>query len=227
MITSQYTSTNYNEEYSYDGDADDDSFQSAICEKYDGFKLMPTTPVTPISSEKSRDMLHTRERVYEIVCTSGDGNPILYELDKNDISDNDVRSTSSNHSALSVSLNDNADDLSYIPDEDSLYHTETSTDDDIEQEYLMLTALEGRNVIFTKLNTSFDKLRLRSTVRLSPQKSTRQCISAEEATVGCSDSDRGVISNIQDLEPGYSIPHLESTYISETDQSSLSRNSYG
>jgi len=207
---------NHAEDYCYDGDADDDSFQSAICEKYDGFRLLNPSPAEPLPTENNKNMLHTKTGSLEILFTSGDGKVVLYD---------DEASISSAQSEISHLFNENEDDLSYISYESSLYNTDISLDDDIDEEFLMLTLWEERNIIFKKLNTSSEELQLNPTTPLNQKMNATQCYSAE-TSIDFNNSDSNVICNIQDLDSVSEIPHLESTNISETDQSLLSLNTF-
>jgi len=223
MSLSQSTRMNHTEDYCYDGDADDDSFQSAICEKYNGFHFLHPLPTEPLPTENSNDILHTRTGSFEVLYTSGDGNVVLYALDENEIIYNDGTSLSSAHSRTPHLLNDNEDDLSYLSYESSLYDTDISLDDDIEQEFLILTLSEERNIILKKLNTPSDELQLSTYSPSCPQISSEESNSVKYS-MKFNANDNEVICNIQDLESvrDIDIPHLDSTNISETDQSLLS-----
>jgi len=278
MSLSQINRVHHNEVYDYDGDDDDDSFQSAIDERYNGFHFAHAT-ITPenFPSNTVDDVFHTSNGTYKILHTSYDGHDIVYQLDEDESIANDIifddlslllhqgsMEQEAEHDTYAPSQHDpehicdachtesqdprskmyhsrsipftvaetvdngrdqvrhplgvDDDDLSYISYKSLSCTSDDNYDEDIEEEFMILTATNERDIIYKKLNTIRDSHHSEIVNKLENYN--------DSANVARTSDDKHIIFNIQDLESGDKAPSLAPTDVSENDGSFTSSDCY-
>jgi len=228
----KYSTINYIEECSYDGDIDNDSFKSAVCEMYGGFRhTIPTEIFTPQIVDDEALYATSNNAT---LCNS-EQDLILYASDEgttvsDEIPSDDLLSLNGECSRVGYPLSCENDDLSYCSycsycsDGDLSYDNDLILDDSMEKEFIMLTTIDERSIKLRKLDTLLRKPSQSLDAPLNVNTNDTPYIYNELINTPVKHA-KDIISNMRELKLS-GVPTLGSTYVSENDTSFLSLGSY-
>lgn len=149
----------YIEGYSYDGDIDNDSFKSAVCEMYIGFQH--TIPAEIFSSQMVED--DAEEASFNSDIFEGHDDFVLPDPDEgttvsSDIFLDDLLSMNDECDIVTYPPCHESNNLSHYSDVNLSYDTDIMLDENIAKEFMMLPTIGGQDMQLRKLGALSHKL---------------------------------------------------------------------
>jgi len=198
---------------SYDGDVDNDSFKSAVCEMYGGFRH--TVPTEIFASQTFNDEALCVSSGSDMVYTP-DSDLIIYTSDEGTVDDVSFDGL--------ISLDDECNlDYGESSDGNLSYDTDISLGECTEEEDIIPSLIKERSIKLKKLDKTPQTQTENFNIPMNVKPSDMDHIYNEVTNVPNIHL-KDVISNIKELKLN-GVPHLGSTYVSENDTSFLSLDS--